>query len=187
MVDWASHEAVGVFLRLARPVVTALPAKLLALPLVFAFDALIRRHPDLIDRLALLKGRTLIIAPSDVPRPIALGLTVSGRPWLRVAAPSDVDAAAATIAGPIQLLLALLEGRVDGDAVFFSRALSVEGDMSVVVALRNALDGEAIDLKAELLDALGPVGHALAGLERLAMQALFLRGPADRPGRPGNA
>lgn len=187
MVDRLGSDAVEMAVRLAKPIVAALPAELVALPLAFALDTVIRRHPDLVDRLTSLKGRALVVAPTDVPHPLALGLTVSGRPWLRVATLADLDTAAAVIGGPVHLLLALLEGRVDGDAVFFTRALAVEGDMSVVVALRNALDGESIDLKAELLDALGPAGYMLAGLERLASRVIRLWGSDDGSRRPGHA
>jgi len=41
-------------------------------------------------------------------------------------------------------MIELLEGRADGDALFFSRTLTVEGDMEAVVALRNAIDGSEI-------------------------------------------
>ncbi len=34
----------------------------------------------------------------------------------------------------------MIDGSLDGDALFFSRALRVTGDTEAVVALRNALD-----------------------------------------------
>ena len=37
-------------------------------------------------------------------------------------------------------LLRLIDGRMDGDAIFFSRALQIEGDTEAIVSLRNALD-----------------------------------------------
>lgn len=169
-------------LRLAVPLADALPAALVEPALGFAFAAVTRRHPALVDRLDSLKGRTVVVAPTEVSRPLALGVDASGRPWFRLATAADRDAAAASVTGPIRLLLALLEGRVDGDAVFFTRALKVEGDMSAVVALRNAVDSEDIDLKADLLDALGPVGAVLARLERFAIDVDRLRTPAV-PGR----
>jgi predicted lipid carrier protein YhbT len=35
----------------------------------------------------------------------------------------------------------LLEGKLDGDALFFSRDLVVDGDTEAVVMLRNIIDG----------------------------------------------
>lgn len=59
--------------------------------------------------------------------------------------------------GELVLLLALLEGRIDGDAVFFSRDLAVSGDMEAMLALRNALDDCEINLPSDLADMAGPL------------------------------
>ena len=61
-------------------------------------------------------------------------------------------------------LIELLEGRVDGDALFFSRDLAIEGDTEVVLMLRNAVDSEVIDVLDDLTSVFGP----LAGLARKA-------------------
>ena len=58
---------------------------------------------------------------------------------------------------PMLTLLALLEGRIDGDAVFFSRSLSVTGDMEAMLALRNALDDCSFDLPRDLAAMAGPL------------------------------
>jgi hypothetical protein len=63
----------------------------------------------------------------------------------------------AMVKGPLVLLLALLEGRVDGDAEFFARELDVSGDMEAIVALRNALDDSSIDLPSDLAPIAGPL------------------------------
>jgi len=64
----------------------------------------------------------------------------------------------ATIQGPLATLTRLLEGRLDGDALFFSRDLMIEGNMEAVVTLRNAVDGAGIDLLEDLSSAFGPLG-----------------------------
>jgi predicted lipid carrier protein YhbT len=43
------------------------------------------------------------------------------------------------------VLVGMLDGSYDGDALFFSRDLVIEGDTSAVLALRNALDDAEID------------------------------------------
>lgn len=58
--------------------------------------------------------------------------------------------------GKLVLLLALLEGQIDGDAVFFSRSLTITGDMEAMLALRNALDDCNIDLPADIARMSGP-------------------------------
>ena len=70
------------------------------------------------------------------------------------------------IAGPLVGLLGLIDGSYDGDALFFSRDLTIEGDVEAVVALRNAIDSEDVDLVADaaaLQGPLAPFGRLLLG------------------------
>ena len=57
-------------------------------------------------------------------------------------------------------------------------ALSVEGDMAAVVALRNAVDGADISLTEDLLRPLGPLGAPARGLLRAGI-AETVRNEAD--------
>jgi hypothetical protein len=57
----------------------------------------------------------------------------------------------------------LVRGGRDGDALFFSRELTVTGDMTAAVTLRNAMDGSGVDLFAEFLDLPGPLGPLVRG------------------------
>ena len=50
-----------------------------------------------------------------------------------------------------------MHGAFDGDALFFSRDLIIEGDTEAVLALRNAIDNEEIDLAAEVTALFGPL------------------------------
>jgi predicted lipid carrier protein YhbT len=117
-----------------------------------------RRHRPLFERLEEFRGTVLLIDPVDLPLAMAFHLDPQ-RPRLRVADRADVEGARATIRGPLLALLDVLEGRVDGDALFFSRDLVIEGDTAAVVALRNALDDEQIDLVSDLLSLLGPLAR----------------------------
>jgi predicted lipid carrier protein YhbT len=56
----------------------------------------------------------------------------------------------ARIAGPLAALLGLVHGAYDGDALFFSRDLVVEGDTGAALALRNAVDDAELDLAGEI-------------------------------------
>ncbi len=122
------------------------------------FDALLRmvrrRHPDILDRLESFRDKVVCIDPVDLPFVLLLEPDPED-PRLTVRRLVDADEVHATIRGPLETLIALAEGKVDGDALFFSRQLQIEGDTEVVVALRNAIDGAGIDLVADLTSVLG--------------------------------
>jgi len=140
-----------------------LPLALLQ-PFLDAALAILRRcHPDLFARMADIEGSTFLIDPMDLP--FGFLLRLSKTPRLRAIAkdaPPDMDmdtTPTATIRGPLATLMRLLEGRLDGDALFFSRDLIVEGNMETVVTLRNAVDGAGIDLLDDLLSVFGPLSR----------------------------
>ena len=101
----------------------------------FAMSAMLRRHKSVFERLQDIDSPVFLIDPIDLPVSLLLDARL---PAPRLAVLREGDApdtpAAASIRGPLPALIDLLEGRVDGDALFFSRALSVEGDMAAVVA-----------------------------------------------------
>jgi O2-independent ubiquinone biosynthesis accessory factor UbiT len=117
-----------------------------------------RRHPEAFNRLAVLHGATIIIEPVDLPFALAMVFNDGGHD-LRVADDDDRAQAVATVRGPLLVLTDLLEGRIDGDAMFFSRELTIEGDTEAVLVLRNALDGAGVDITADLTAALGPLAR----------------------------
>jgi len=49
-----------------------------------------------------------------------------------------------------------LEGRIDSDALFFTREIGITGDTSAVLGLRNTLDREDFSLLDEATSLLGP-------------------------------
>ena len=117
------------------------------------FRQALLQHPGVFDRLGAEAGKRLAFIPTD------LDLSFIVHPAARTIAVYRKDrapAADATAAGPLLTLLALLEGRIDGDAVFFSRGLGVSGDMEAMLALRNALDDCGFDLPADLSGLAGP-------------------------------
>ena len=112
-----------------------------------ALARVLARHAQLFDRLGSHSGKTFAFVPADLPYAFVI------RPAehrIRVTRPNRLPRIDVTIRGPITTLLALAEGRVDGDAAFFSRGLSVDGDMEAAVALRNAMDDCRIDLPSDL-------------------------------------
>ena len=160
------------------------------------FDAMLtlvrRRHPDILERMAAYADAVICIDPTDLPFALLLEPDPAA-PRLTVRRDVDPAEVSATVRGPLETLIALAEGRVDGDALFFSRQLVVEGDTEVVVALRNAVDGAGIDLLDDLATALGPFGRplrAVAGaafgvLSRLRRDAETLRQAVIAPALHG--
>lgn len=118
---------------------------------------LVRRHGAMLERLADFAGATCLVVPQDLPMAFLITLRAPPlAPRLQLVDPAMVEKPRATIRADIATLFELLEGRIDGDALFFSRDLIVEGDMEVVVALRNAVDDAGIDLIADATSMLGP-------------------------------
>jgi O2-independent ubiquinone biosynthesis accessory factor UbiT len=170
-----------------------LPPVLFAPGLAIALSILHRRHPDLFERLAGIGAARILIDPIDLPFCLLLEIEPE-RPRLSPLRRRDAEAAGAqaAIRGPLSALVDLLEGRLDCDALFFSRRLRVEGDTEAVVALRNAIDDAELDLLGEALTVLGPLagpGRAVARLgaalahraaEDLAVLRASLLGPAER-------
>ena len=169
---------------LARP----LPPALLQPALGIALTAIRRNHPEVFERLSGLGSPVFLIDPVDLPFVFILK-TDAQAPELRCRTSGDGMAATATIRGPLLTLIDLLEGRLDGDALFFSRELAIEGDTEAVVALSNAVDGAEIEIGAALASLLGPLAgpaRFLAGaagtvFSRISEDLETLRGAAIGP------
>jgi predicted lipid carrier protein YhbT len=168
----------------------ALPPALLRPVLIVALAAIRRNHPGVFERLSGLDDPVFLIDPVDLPFVFVLRAGARG-PDLRCAANGDGVGATAVIRGAALTLIDLLEGRLDGDALFFSRELTIEGDTEAVVALRNAVDGAEIRLGADLASGLGPLagparfvaGAAAATLSRLAEDLETMRAAIVGPVR----
>ncbi|SFJ41498.1 ubiquinone anaerobic biosynthesis accessory factor UbiT [Celeribacter neptunius] len=147
--------------RIPRPVGMALrPLPLLPLSrfLQSVTTRMIKDHPDMLRRLGDYAGRRFLIDITDLPYVLLL-CPAPGRmsAHRRGAAPEhDVR-----LAGPLSHFLAMMHGAEDGDALFFSRDLTVEGDTSAALALRNAMDDAELDLTEELAALSGPFASAM--------------------------
>jgi predicted lipid carrier protein YhbT len=128
---------------------------------------MVRSHPAMLRRLGDHAARRFLIDPLDLPWVLLLhpeATAMTAHPRTR---PPVHDA---RIAGTLSAFLAMMHGAEDGDALFFSRDLTVDGDTAAVLALRNAMDDAELDLSEELTALAGPfggpLGRALAGAER---------------------
>lgn len=165
------------------PPLLAAPLRALPLaPLSASLTAFSRRiaksHPGLFRRLGEHADTPFVIDPTDLPLVILLH-PGNGTPSVRLT--RGHAEGAARIAGPLAALLGLVHGGFDGDALFFSRDLVIEGDTSASLALRNAIDDAELDLSEELMGLTGPlakpVHRALMLLERRT--GLYLTRPEE--------
>lgn len=131
----------------------------------------IRRHPDIFDRLETGTGtpKTVLIDPTNFPVAFLLR-PHSSAPSLRACRRGSLPVHDARISASFLTLLRMVDGQLDGDALFFTRDLRVEGDTEIVVRLRNALDdmdGSVADDIAGVFGVLGRSGlSALRAVSR---------------------
>ncbi len=115
-----------------------------------------RSRPELFARLGSQANKRFLIDPTDLPFVLVL-IPDPQKPTLKAHRRADKPAHDAAIAGTFFRLLDLIDGELDGDALFFTRDLQVSGDTEAVVTLRNALDdmeGSAMD---SVLGSFGPL------------------------------
>ncbi|MDD5587321.1 MAG: SCP2 sterol-binding domain-containing protein [Alphaproteobacteria bacterium] len=163
----------GLPVPLAKGAMRILPPRLLAHLIGVLMQRIKRRHPQVFRNLARLDKAVVHVELTDVPHRFALTLGVP-EPELAL-----IEGAAekpdATIGGSLENLLDMLEGRSDGDTLFFARGITVTGDTSVIVALRNTLDREEINLLDDVMSFCGPFAlpatKAVSLLDRLARKA----------------
>jgi predicted lipid carrier protein YhbT len=143
------------------PLLRFLPLPLLQPILTLIGTQVAKNRPDVFQRLGPHAQKSFVIDPTDLPfvlelkpRPEAPSLTA----WRRGEAPKGHS----RIAGSFLDLFDLIDGSLDGDALFFSRKLRVTGDTEAVVALRNALDDVDGGVVESITKAFGPLAPIAA-------------------------
>ncbi len=148
-----------------------LPTAPLEIALQRLADSILVRHPELLDRLGREGTRRFGIEPLDLPFAIVIEV-IEAAVRLSVVRRLDIDKVDARVSGSLLSLIELVDGRHDGDALFFSRDISVEGDMEAVLALRNAIDNAELDLLHEAAQLAGPLCVVAEHIARTAVRAL---------------
>ena len=143
-----------------------MPAPLMEGALNIMVRTLQNRHPRLFQNLAQLKATQIDVEPLDLPHRFILSFG-NGETSVRLAGDHEPKPDA-VVKGTLETLLSLLEGRMDSDTSFFTRELRISGDTSAIVALRNTLDREEIDLFEDFASLTGTFAKPLA----LAVNAL---------------
>lgn len=139
----------------AQAAARTLPLPVIALVLRRLVRTVIAKSPDILDRLGNHASVTFLIDPTDLPiqflvRPNSEMLVQCRRSASR----GDYDA---RIAGPLAALIAMVSGELDGDALFFSRDVLIEGRTDAILSLRNAIDAAEIDFALEFALLWGPL------------------------------
>jgi predicted lipid carrier protein YhbT len=124
----------------------------------WTLHAVIERHPEIFDRLGDYAACRYLIDVKDTPFVLLL---MPEKKDIRIHLRSKKIRGDATVSGSFMTLVQLAQGGGDGDALFFSRDIMIEGDTEAVLALRNALDDADMDIIHDSLEALGFWGSPL--------------------------
>ena len=155
----------------ARP----LPLAPITLVLTSLARQLMRRHPGLQKRLGGHAQRHFLLDLTDLPFLLLLQ-PASSAPQVTACSRRHPPPYDTRIVGVTAAFLGMMHGSLDGEALFFSRDLVIEGDTAAGLALRNAIDDDELDLMVELGVLVKPLAPLLARLrpsaERLSGLAL---------------
>ncbi len=100
----------------------------------------------LIFRLQPLENKIIIYKPTFSEKFLKMTI-LNGKIRIKIGTANDVKNADVKISCEIIDLLKLSEGEVDGDALFFSRNIVIEGNAEILVLLRNALENEGLEFR----------------------------------------
>lgn len=152
---------------LPRRVLAPLPLPLIQPLLQKIVRSAAQNRPEMFRRLGPHRQKTYLIDPVNMPFVLVLRPDADS-PSLRACRRRDHIPHDARIAGSFLTLLRMIDGRLDGDALFFSRDLIVEGDTEAIVVLRNAMDDLDGSIADEIAAPFGPVARAaLSAMRRI--------------------
>lgn len=162
------------------PLFAALP---LGPVLTLSLRQLARRRPRLFERLGEHRRAGYFVDPVDLA--FAFIVIPDGeQSTVRVVRKSEAATSGVMVRGPLLALLGLLDGTLDGDALFFNRIISIGGRTEAVLALRNAIEDAELS-PADLLGLSGPLARlvndgVLGGLSLLRrLAAAVPAGPEE--------
>ncbi len=140
-----------------------------------------KKYPSFVERLSGLDQASWLINPVDMPFAFYLDIEDNHLNIQALRKEGERPDASATIHASMPNLIKMMNGSSDGDALFFTRDLNIEGSTEAVVALRNAIDSTGADIGQEILAILGPLampaqkaGHILEQLYNRAKQDMSI-------------
>ena len=125
--------------RLLRLILAPVPLFVIQPALYKIVHQIAQKRPALFDRIGPHKDKLFLIDPVNLPFAFALRPNPDNLSF-RACRRRNLPQVKARIAGTFLTLLDMVDGQLDGDALFFTRELAVEGDTEAVVCLRNAID-----------------------------------------------
>lgn len=160
----ALSRRAALLLRLARPT----PLPVVNFILRRAITKITRKNPALFERLSGHHHKTFLIEITNLSFNLLLRPDPAS-PYLSAQRKKSEIKADAKISGSFLTLLGMIDGQVDGDALFFTRDLQISGDTEAIVRLRNALDDVDGSVADEVASYFGVFGlHFLAVARRVA-------------------
>lgn len=172
---------------LLRPAVRVLPDRIMHHVFAQSLRRFHRYYPGVATRLAEISGALFEMNIAEFPCSLYLSIDAGGN--MRMQCNVHSGEPDVRVSGTFQGFVHMLEGTNDGDALFFSRSLHVEGDTEALLTLRNAMDSEDIDFSRLLIPSFlhgiaGRLGSPLGTLmhaaqEDLTMLADAIRGNVD--------
>ncbi len=126
-----------------------------------------RKNPDMFGRLGPHLRARFVIDPVNLPFVLLLRPDPNDL-LLRACSRRNIPPHDARITGGFLDLLMLVDSDLDGDALFFSRDLTITGNTEAVVCLRNALDDVDDSIAEDVAAMFGPPGRmTLNGFRRM--------------------
>ncbi len=147
------------FQNFPRVLLAPVPLPMIQLVLKHIVTSIAKHRPELFARLGPHKNTVFLIDPINLPFILRLHPDPQ-KPSLTAHRRREKQAGGARIAGSFLTLLNMIDGKLDGDALFFSRDLAVEGDTEAIVCLRNALDDMEGSIIRDIAKLFGPPGRA---------------------------
>lgn len=158
---------------LPRYLLAPLPLFPLQRALYRIIHRIVREKPEVFQRIGVHRNKRFLIDPLNMPFVLLLRPDPK-QPFLRAYRRTENVSYDARVAGTFLALLDMIDGRLDGDALFFSRDLMVEGNTEAVVCLRNALDDMDGSIADDVVAVYGVPGKAfLSLLRRLRRNTLY--------------
>ncbi len=119
----------------SRLFMKATPLVVEALAVGSVLSAIVRRNPDLAERLGELEGKVFYFEARDIGKGFYLKILDGDiKVVLHTRRVPDV-----TMRGDVSVLIDVFSGKVDPDTVFFSRKLEIEGETATAIHFKNIL------------------------------------------------
>jgi len=115
------------------------------------------KFPEIFDRLGPCTEKIFLINPTNMPFVFLLNPNRTN-PWMKTYRHKNGLEYDASISGSFLNLLHMIDAERDGDALFFTRDLKIEGETEAVVYLRNALDDINGNIASEIASLYGATG-----------------------------